>query len=529
MHREDQVENVRGAVGVAAERKQADAAARESEDRFRNMADHSPLMLWVTDQSGTCTYVNRRWCEFTGHIPQQGTGLQWLQAVHPEDRPRAERMFRAANAKQEPLQLEYRLQRHDRQYRWVIDAAAPRFADRGEFLGYVGSLIDIQEWRESEDQLRQSREQLQLISDSVPALLSYVDTERRYRMCNHAYQVWFGIAPGSIIGKTMREVLGDRAWDAIRPHIDSVFAGNTEDFEVEANYARGGKRWIHAHYTPHHDAQGKVIGMVVLVMDITARVRAEEAARQAHALLDDRAKHLEQLVSERTARLQETIGELEAFSYSISHDMRAPLRAMQGFGRMLEEDAGDILPQNSKDYLRRIMKAAERMDRLILDVLNYSRVARDFDLRPVSVGDLITELTHSYPTMQPPAASIHIEGPLPVVMGNVAALTQCFSNLLGNAIKFVKPGVTPTIRIWAERSGVSKVKLYFQDNGIGIANEHQVRIFAMFQKLSTTYEGTGIGLAIVKKAVERMGGAVGVVSEPDKGSTFWLELQTPAS
>jgi PAS domain S-box-containing protein len=182
------------------------ALFRESEDRFRNMADHSPLMLWVTDESGACTYINRRWCEFTGQAPEQGAGLGWLQAVHPEDRARAEHAFQVANAKKESFRLEYRLQRHDRQYRWVIDSAAPRFADSGEFLGYIGSVIDIQERRESEDQLHRNREQLQLISDSVSALLSYVDTDRRYRMCNHAYQVWFGIAPESIIGKTMREV-----------------------------------------------------------------------------------------------------------------------------------------------------------------------------------------------------------------------------------------------------------------------------------------------------------------------------------
>lgn len=236
-------------------------------------------------------------------------------------------------------------------------------------------------------------------------------------------------------------------------------------------------------------------------------------------------RHLEEIVAQRTAKLQEIIGELEAFSYSISHDMRAPLRAMQGFAGLLETDFNDKLDETGRDYIRRIVTSAERMDRLIQDVLTYSRVTRtECELKPIDLDRLVRGILESYPHLQAPHACILVDGQLPAVLGNEAALTQCFSNLMGNAVKFVSPGTVPQIRVWAEENG-SDVRVLVRDNGIGIPEEYQDRIFGIFQRMNKDYEGTGIGLAIVKKAAERMNSRVGLESEPGKGSTFWLELK----
>jgi signal transduction histidine kinase len=166
-----------------------------------------------------------------------------------------------------------------------------------------------------------------------------------------------------------------------------------------------------------------------------------------------------------------------------------------------------------------------------------SRMARiDMRLEPVDMEKLFRGVLDVYPNLQPPHAEIRIESPLPPVLGNEAALTQSISNLLGNAVKFVAPDVLPQVRVWAQEKG-DCIRFYFQDNGIGIAPDHQERIFNMFERLHSTtdYPGTGIGLAIVRKSVELMGGKAGVESEPGKGSTFWLELnratplETPGS
>lgn len=236
-------------------------------------------------------------------------------------------------------------------------------------------------------------------------------------------------------------------------------------------------------------------------------------------------RELDGLVHKRTAELQEIVQDLEHFSYTITHDLRAPLRAMHGFAAMLDEDCRDQLSSESRDYIRRITTAAARMDRLITDALSYSGTVRqEFAMEPTDPAKLLRGMIESYPMFQPPAAHIEIDGPLPPVLGNEAALTQCFSNLLGNAVKFVAPGTVPRVRVRAERRG-EFVRLWFEDNGIGIPPGMQVRLFAMFQRLNKSYEGTGIGLALVKKVTARMGGQVGVESEPGQGSRFWLELK----
>jgi len=262
------------------------------------------------------------------------------------------------------------------------------------------------------------------------------------------------------------------------------------------------------------------------------RKRAEEALQKAQAELKEHATKLEHMVAQRTAKLSETVQDLEAFSYSIAHDMRAPLRSMQGFAGILKQDYGDKLDDTARGYLQRLGSAAGRMDRLIVDILNYSQVVRgELDVGIVDSHKLVLDIIHSYPQFERTHADISIEGRLPPVLANEAALTQVMSNLLGNAVKFVAPGLRPCVRVGTNPEAVhdGRVELWVQDNGIGIAPDLQKRLFNMFTRLHRPglYEGTGIGLAIVKKAVERMGGSVGVDSNPGHGSRFWVQLRHP--
>jgi signal transduction histidine kinase len=225
--------------------------------------------------------------------------------------------------------------------------------------------------------------------------------------------------------------------------------------------------------------------------------------------------------------LRETIGDLEAFSYSVSHDMRAPLRAMQGYAQLLQERFGNYLDPEAIEYLQRIRASSIRLDRLIQDVLSYSRIIRaEMRPAPVNLDKLVHDILVNYPGWQPPKAHITVEGSLGIVWGNDAFLTQCVTNLIGNAVKFVARGAVPRVRIWPEDKD-EWARINFTDNGIGIDPSQQQRIFGMFERIHhpKEYDGTGIGLSIVRKAIERMGGELGVDSRAGQGSTFWIQLQ----
>jgi len=259
---------------------------------------------------------------------------------------------------------------------------------------------------------------------------------------------------------------------------------------------------------------------LALAEEIAERKQIEEELRR-HRL------HLEQLVAERTRELQEINDELQSFSYSVSHDLRAPLRAMQGFADALIEDYSVRLDAVGRDYAKRIVRGAQRMDKLIQDLLGYSRVSRaNLELSNIDLERALAEGCQQLESeISERRARFSLERPLPQVYGHYATLVQILTNLLSNAVKFTATEITPEVRVHAElRDDV--VRLWIEDNGIGIDPSYHQRIFGVFERLhgSETYPGTGIGLAIVRKGLERMGGKAGVESAPNQGSKFWIEL-----
>ncbi len=278
----------------------------------------------------------------------------------------------------------------------------------------------------------------------------------------------------------------------------------------------------------------RLLGKVMIYFPTThvfttaAMLPVETIASQVAFAIERRksAEALEALVDERTASLRQVVAQMEEFSYSVSHDLRAPVRAMRGFAEIIQQDHADGLSPTGRDLLGRIVRNSERMDRLIQDLLTYSRISRrEIQLGPVSLDKLLREVVQQYPDLRPERADIEVQGPLPEVLAHEPSLTQVISNLLSNAVKFVEPQARPRVRIGFDRRA-TQARLWFEDNGIGIKPEHQKRLFAMFERVhpDRNYEGTGIGLAIVRKAVERMNGAVGVESDGVRGSRFWFEL-----
>ncbi len=261
--------------------------------------------------------------------------------------------------------------------------------------------------------------------------------------------------------------------------------------------------------------------------EVAARKEAERALRETQDELANTNRALEQRVQERTRRLQETIQELEAFSYTVSHDLRAPLRAIYGYSDVLHDVAGHKLTADERQYLHRISRAGHRLDHMIKDVLRYTRVSRaEVVLEPIDIGIVVREIIAQNPGLRGDMTHIAIHDPLGRVLASELLLTQCISNLLLNAVKFMATDVTPRVRIFSEHRGPI-IRLWIEDNGIGIEPGHLSRLFGKFERFHPTgaFDGNGIGLAIVKRAVHRLGGDVGVESTPGVGSRFWLDLQ----
>ena len=281
----------------------------------------------------------------------------------------------------------------------------------------------------------------------------------------------------------------------------------------------------------------------------------EKTARELHLAREN----LEKKVTDRTAKLREIIAELETFSYTVAHDLRAPIRALVGYSDVLIEDFGENLPGEAHRVIDKLANSARRLDALTLDLLEFSKVSRqEVVLNRVNLDELLADIL-SYGIQQ--QAQVEVHHPLLPVLAQQTMLQQCLSNLVENGIKFVAPGKTPKIRIWTEkitssvqstapasspfsrslysldggdterlsRSGVDRqrVRIWVEDEGIGISPEAQRRIFGIFERgpIGNEFPGTGIGLAIVTRAIERMGGTCGVESEEGVGSRFWLELR----
>ncbi|MGB3788827.1 MAG: ATP-binding protein [Phormidesmis sp.] len=271
-----------------------------------------------------------------------------------------------------------------------------------------------------------------------------------------------------------------------------------------------------------------------ILFEAITRRKAEQQIRQSNA-------DLERRIAERTQQLSEVNRELEAFAYSVAHDLRAPLRAIEGFAGILKEDYSSSLDKTGQQYTQILIDSASRLDQLIQDLLDYSQLGRrDIQLVSVNLSTLVERILRELaPTIaaQPPPAQppqIEVVGPLPFAQAQRGILRQVISNLLANAVKFVPAERTPMIHIWAEErieestnQQIHWVRLWVEDNGIGIPERYRDRIFRPFERLQgiDQYPGTGIGLAIVQRGVERMNGQVGVESAPGGGSRFWIELR----
>ncbi|MEO6033747.1 MAG: PAS domain S-box protein [Verrucomicrobiota bacterium] len=374
--------------------------------------------------------------------------------------------------------------------------------------------------------LRESEERFRAIADNIPQLAWFADA---------GGVGWFNQAWLDYTGTTLAENYGT-GWRAVH-HPDHV-AAVAEKFERhlregldwEDTFPLRGKdgkyRWFLSRMNAIRDQSGKVMRFFGTNTDVTEQRETAAKLAEANEIISSRAKLLENTVAERTLALRETNDQLESFVYSIAHDLRAPLRSMQGFSQILIDDHAVALDETGRNFLARINNSAEFMDKLILDLLAFGRTARaEMEFEAVDVRKAWDNALFQCGTeIELTKAKVESAAEFPSVRAHEATLSQALANLLSNSLKFIPPGVQPRIRFWTEENG-GAIRLWIEDNGVGISKEHQERVFRVFERLhGARYPGTGIGLSIVRKGVERMNGKIGLESEPGKGTRFWIEL-----
>jgi PAS domain S-box-containing protein len=509
------------------ERVIAERALRESESRFRQLAESLPQLVWTFEPGGPCDYLSGQWVAYTGipEAPQLGFG--WLDQLHPDDREPSVAAWEAAVAAGTDFHTEFRIRRHDGEYRW-FDTQAVRLRDAdGSTVKWFGSNTDITERRHAEDKLAESEDKFRYMFDRSSVARSITQPSGEIEV-NEAFL--------EMVGYT-REELGERAtWQQISHPDDaahtsrivaSIVSGERASARFEKRYLHkdGSVIWADVSTSLRRNSDGDADYFMTTIVDITERKRAEEEILRLNA-------ELEQRVLERTAQLGAANKELEAFAYSVSHDLRAPLRHISGFASILVEDAGDALDENGRDCLATISDSVREMGVLIDDLLQFSRVGRmEMQIADVDMEEVLAE---AVAPIREETADRAIEwsiGPLPHVLGDHNLLRQVWANLVGNAVKYSRDRAPARIEIGAVHGdGDSRDHVFFvRDNGVGFDMQYADKLFRVFQRLhsSAEFEGTGIGLANVQRIITRLGGRVWAEAELDHGATFSFALPRP--
>ncbi len=492
------------------------------EERLFFACQYASIGVGHLSLEGRWLRFNRMLCQITGCSREQLLGRPLRDLVLPEDRDIDRVQLEDLLAGRIPsYTVEKRLVRPHGSPPWMQLTTSAVRPPEGTPAFLLVVMEDISARKEAET----DRATLAaIVRQSADAIIGQ-SPDGTITSWNLAAERLFGYRAQEVLGRQVSMLAPAEKADDVGAVLKRVLRGDLVAREEAVRIRKDGARiYVALSASPILNTDGKLIGVARIVRDVTKLKMAEQTLQATRQRLADANTRLEEQVRERTARLRETLAEIEHISYSIIHDMRAPLRAIEAYGELIESDAANRLSGESREFLARTRRAATRMDRLIRDVLSYSRLVRvGLELRSVNTGELLRGIVETYPAFQSPRVRIRIAPHLPWVQGNEAALTQCFANLLDNAVKSVRPGEPPQVEIKAAVNN-GRARIFVADNGVGIPKELHERIFRVFERGSNAQEGTGIGLAIVRKAAERMGGKAGVESEPGQGSRFWVEL-----
>ena len=546
-----------------AEISRVTAELSESEARFCTVADNAPVMLYATDETGAATYLSRPWLEFKGRTEAEELGFGWADGVPEADKAALIESVQDTRAHRTPTRAEFRALRFDGALRWLLAASVPRYIN-GQYAGHIGSAVDITEIKQAEEEMRRlvarqekSETRLRQVSRQANCLLWEADVNEVFAggdglSARPWTPIWFDAQAKTVLDWTLKildeaeahkwlpivwktgeafNVAFDRARHPDDRAIIDIRASdalwkNKGGYrnEFRCVLSDGSERWIAEDV--HIEAAGKTDEtdlrkwhLVGICTDITDRKKQEEK--------------LKRLASE----LQRSNEALQDFASIASHDLREPLRKIQMFGGMLQKSGvgGDATAERN---LERVLAAAGRMDALIADLLAYSRVtSKAAPLALVNLEKIVADVTIDLEARILETGGIVGAGGLPELRADALQMRQLFQNLISNALKFHKADEAPLVLVQGKREiigGIMYAVIAVSDNGVGFEPEYAERVFNIFERLDRGregYAGTGVGLAICRKIVQRHGGTITAQANPDYGAAFTVRLpitQPPA-
>ena len=506
-------------IGVdIRERKRSRQALRESEERLQRLVSIMPSAMYTCDADGVITYYNRRAAELWGREPKLGDSDEKFcgsfRLYRPDgsplphnETPMAEAVFKGQPARNEEVVIE----RPDGSFIIVSVNIDPLYDEGGQLTGAINTFQDITDKKRAEQALLESEQRLSLAQEAAGIGVWDWDMINRTQLWSPKMRELYGVGlEEKITDEKEMELIHPEDRAPVSESIQKAIE-QREDWhgEFRIQHPVLGERWIEGFGRPIYDAEGRPVRMTGINMDITARKQAEQAIRTYAADL------------ERSNR------DLQDFTFIASHDLQEPLRKIRAFGDLLVSEYRLQLEEKGQDYILRMQDASQRMQAMIDDLLSYSRVTTkaqpfiEVDLNQVArevISDLEIRIQNS-------GGRVEL-GNLPVIQADMVQMRQLLQNLVGNALKFGKPGVPPLVKVWAQLPSRQKVEVFVNDNGIGFDERYLERIFQPFQRLygRGVYEGSGIGLAICRKIVERHHGAITAKSVPGQGTCFIITL-----
>lgn len=605
------------------------ATLRSTENRFQVMADHAPVLIWISDLTQRCIWVNNPWREFVGRTLEQDLGDGWVENVHSDDIDDILRVYNNAFSEQQEFKMEYRLRRHDGQWRWLLNHGVPRFEGEKGFVGFIGSCIDITEQKAATTAAHDSEQILSGIFNSAMDAIITINDCQEIMHFNAAAESMFGRRVDEIVGQSIAVLLPERYRAAHSYHVmgfahasvnkrqmgelGTIFGlrANGEEFPIEASISQ-------------ISISGQKLFTVIL-RDITARRQAEELMTQQRQLIElsyepifawdidmgivewnrgceqlygfprsealgHNSVHLLQsrlplplstiqtqlettgewtgeihhrtkdgrdvLVASRwgllktngrslvletdrdiTARRRAELMilrknmDLATLLYVTSHDLKEPLRAIEGFSVLIQKEYANRFDERGQDFLRRVIRATQRLNQLLEDILELSRAQRmEPPVDEIDAEQLVQEaLDRLENRIKETDANITIRSPLPCLRVNSTWAVQGIYNLISNALKFAANGQPPDIEIdtysGMDLDGTELLGLIVRDRGPGVAPGQRDRIFELFRRaVGREIEGTGAGLAIVRQVAERHGGRAWVEPREGGGSEFIISF-----
>jgi PAS domain S-box-containing protein len=510
------------------ERKRAERALHDSEERLRLALNAANQGLYDLDLRTGDAVVSPEYAQMLGYDPEDfhETNAAWRARLHPDDVAHVEQTFEEYVAGRIPdYRVEFRQRARDGSWKWILSLGKIQERDsEGRPIRLLGTHTDISAIHTATEALQQSEALLaeaQAMAhlgnwnlDLATGVASWSDEE--YRL--------LGYAPGTVQPSNERflEAVHHEDRERVIAEMQRVMdPSETEPYHVTHRVTGpDGMRVVEEQGRVVFNADGQPLRMHGTTLDITARHQAQEEARVL-------TRELEERVGLRTRELEAANKELETFTYSVSHDLKAPLRGIDGYSRLLLEDHLEQLDEEGQLFLQNVRRGVEQMGQLIEDLLAYSRIERrSLAHSDVDLGRLVETIVHERADdIAARQVGLHIELDVQTVKGDSDGLALVLRNLLDNALKFSHGAAAPSVEIAAQETEAVSV-ITVTDNGIGFDMRFHDRIFEIFQRLQRAedYPGTGIGLAIVRKAVQRMGGSIRAESSPDKGARFIVEL-----